>query len=392
MMIRKYVPLCLLIVFFGIKISNAQSKLQTPNTDTGKVCVKIGPAHPLIEKDIYGYYMNFDITIKNQTSHTLELSSVEVAIMDDKGKLALRKLINNQGSAPGINLLVNTVIKPGETAVIFNPFHTFPLDITIASLKYGLYFDFADNQQQKDLNKTRLPVDYDESAVVGITPRVYVAKNDYLLPLKGKIIVWDGHDFYSHNRRSENQAADSKVAQITANSSRYAYDLMSVDDKGSMYNGSPYAKQNWYSFGKPVYAPLEGVVVAVQNNIPDNDFDGKAVKSPKIDPKTDPEGMGNYVILQHANGEYSMMLHLEAGSVMLRPGQMVKAGEEIGEIGFSGSVVFPHLHYSVTNGTKELASEGLPNYFNDYKLFRGNAVVNIKRSRIDSGDIVESDK
>jgi len=137
---------------------------------------------------------------------------------------------------------------------------------------------------------------------------------------------------------------------------------------------------------------LEGVVVAVQNNIPDNDFDGKAVKSPKIDPKTDPEGMGNYVILQHANGEYSMMLHLEAGSVMLRPGQMVKAGEEIGEIGFSGSVVFPHLHYSVTNGTKELASEGLPNYFNDYKLFRGNAVVNIKRSRIDSGDIVESDK
>jgi len=34
----------------------------------------------------------------------------------------------------------------------------------------------------------------------------------------------------------------------------------------------------------------------------------------------------------------------------------------------------------------------LPNYFNDYKLFRGNAVVNIKRSRIDSGDIVESDK
>jgi hypothetical protein len=54
--------------------------------------------------------------------------------------------------------------------------------------------------------------------------------------------------------------------------------------------------------------------------------------------------------------------------------------------------IYPHLHYSVTNGAKELASEGLPNYFNDYKLFRGNVTVNIKRSRIDSGDIIESDK
>jgi murein DD-endopeptidase MepM/ murein hydrolase activator NlpD len=389
---RKHTLLCLLIVFTGIKISNAQSKLQASNSDTGKVSVTIAPVHPLIEKDIYGYYMNFDITIKNHTAHTLELNSVEAAIMDDKGKLALRKFMNSQGSTPGIDLLVYTLIKPGETINIFNPFHTFPLDITIASVKYGLYLDYADNQQQKDLNKRRLPVDYDQSAVLDITPRVYIAKNDYLLPLKGKIIVWDGHDFYSHNRRSPNEVADSKVKQITANSSRYAYDLMSVDEKGSMYNGSPYAKQNWYSFGKPVFAPLDGVVIATQNDIPDNDFDGKTVKSPKLDPKADPEGMGNYVILQHANGEYSMLLHLEIGTVAVRPGQMVRAGDEIAQVGFSGAVVYPHLHYSVTNGTKELAAEGLPNYFNNYKLYRGNAVVNIKRSRIDSGDIVESDK
>jgi len=54
--------------------------------------------------------------------------------------------------------------------------------------------------------------------------------------------------------------------------------------------------------------------------------------------------------------------------------------------------MYPHLHYSVTNGSKELASEGLPNYFNNYKLYRGNVTVSIKRRRIDSGDIVESEK
>jgi murein DD-endopeptidase MepM/ murein hydrolase activator NlpD len=159
-----------------------------------------------------------------------------------------------------------------------------------------------------------------------------------------------------------------------------------------MYNGSPYKKENWYSFGKPVFVPMDGKVIAVQNSIPDNDFDGKTVKSPKLGPKADPEGMGNYVIIQHANGEYSMMLHLEAGSVTVRPGEMVRAGDQVALVGFSGAAFYPHLHYSVTNGAKELAAEGLPNYFNNYKLYRGNIVMNVKRSRIDSGDIVESDR
>ena len=87
-----------------------------------------------------------------------------------------------------------------------------------------------------------------------------------------------------------------------------------------------------------------------------------------------------------------MLLHMEIGSVRVKPGQLVREGDEVGAVGFSGEAMYPHLHYSVTNGAKELASEGLPNYFNNYKLYRGNNVVNIKRSRIDSGDIVESDK
>jgi murein DD-endopeptidase MepM/ murein hydrolase activator NlpD len=87
-----------------------------------------------------------------------------------------------------------------------------------------------------------------------------------------------------------------------------------------------------------------------------------------------------------------MLLHLKQGSISVASGSLVKAGEQVGLVGFSGAAFYPHLHYSVTNGAKELAAEGLPNYFNDYKLYRGNVVVNVKRSRIDSGDIVESEK
>jgi murein DD-endopeptidase MepM/ murein hydrolase activator NlpD len=389
---QKFTFLCLLLVFNGIKKSSAQSALQNVNSDISKLEIKISPAKPLIEKDIYGYYLNFDIIIKNESTHTIELSAIEAAIMDDKGKLALRKFMNSEGKAPGIDLLVYTVIKPGETESIFNPFHTLPPDLTIATIKYGFYFNYADTQQEKDNNKKRLPVDFDESIIKVVAPKVYVAKNDYFLPLKGKIIVWDGHDFYSSTRTSVTEATDLKAIEALSNSSRYAYDLMNVDENGSMYSGTPYKKENWYSFGKPVYVPLEGRIVAVQNSIPDNEYDGKTVKIPNLAPNTDPDGMGNYVIIQHANGEYSMMLHMEMGSIRVRPGQMVRAGEEIGSVGFSGQAMYPHLHYSVTNGAQELASEGLPNYFNDYKLFRGDVVVKIKRSRIDSGDIVESER
>jgi murein DD-endopeptidase MepM/ murein hydrolase activator NlpD len=393
-MIKNFALLCFLLVLNSFKSSSAQPpRLQDQDIDTSKIAsIKISPVKPLIEKDIYGYYLNFDITIKNESKHVIELSSVEAAVMDNAGKLVLRKFMNSDGKAPGIDLLVYTLIKPGETVSIFNPFHTFPPDLAIASLKYGFFFNYADTQQEKDNNKKRLPVDFDESVVKVITPQVYIAKNDYYLPLKGKIIVWDGHDFYSRNRRSSTEISNKKVKDITSNSSRYAYDLMCIDADGSLYQGSPYQKENWYGFGKPVYVPMDGKIVAVQNNIPDNEYEGKIVKAPKLAPNADPDGMGNYVIIAHANGEYSMLLHMEKGSIKLKRGQIVKAGDKIGTVGFSGEAIYPHLHYSVTNGAKELASEGLPNYFNDYKLFRGNVTVNIKRSRIDSGDIIESDK
>ena len=41
-----------------------------------------------------------------------------------------------------------------------------------------------------------------------------------------------------------------------------------------------FKKQDWYVFRKPVYALSAGKVIEVQNNIPDNEFNGKTVKSP----------------------------------------------------------------------------------------------------------------
>jgi murein DD-endopeptidase MepM/ murein hydrolase activator NlpD len=159
-----------------------------------------------------------------------------------------------------------------------------------------------------------------------------------------------------------------------------------------MYKNNPFKKQNWYVFGKPVYAPASGMIVESQNTIPDNEFIGKIIKSPDLPGNTDPYGMGNHVIIDHGNGEYSVLLHMEKGSVKVKTGQMITKGQQIGNVGFSGDAIFPHMHYTVMSGVKEFVSEGIPSYFNNYKLYRGSIVTYVKNGHIDSGDIIESDK
>ena len=49
----------------------------------------------------------------------------------------------------------------------------------------------------------------------------------------------------------------------------------------------------------------------------------------------------------HSNGEYSRYDHLEYGSIKVRAGQQVRAGQEIVRIGMTGYTYIPHLHFQV---------------------------------------------
>jgi murein DD-endopeptidase MepM/ murein hydrolase activator NlpD len=139
-----------------------------------------------------------------------------------------------------------------------------------------------------------------------------------------------------------------------------------------------------------VYAPAGGIVVDMQNTIPDNEFNGKVVKSPRMPADADPDHLGNYIIIDHGNGDFSMLQDLEQGSIMVRTGQLIQAGQQIAKVGFSGAVTFPHLHYRVMNGQKALTSTGVPSYFDNYKLYKGSNYIMASKGRIDGGDIVES--
>ena len=56
---------------------------------------------------------------------------------------------------------------------------------------------------------------------------------------------------------------------------------------------------------------------------------------------------GNAVILDHGSGVFSQYCHLKNGSITVKPGQRVKEGDIIGQMGHSGVTEFPHLHFQV---------------------------------------------
>ena len=97
---------------------------------------------------------------------------------------------------------------------------------------------------------------------------------------------------------------------------------------------------------------------------------------------------GNYVVIDHGNGEFSLLAHMRRGSVTVRRGDRVRQGQPVGRVGFSGSVYTIHTHYQLQRGP-EYEAEGLPSVFRRVTRVgrHGRAGAAL---RIDSGDVVES--
>ncbi|MXQ13480.1 M23 family metallopeptidase [Microvirga makkahensis] len=56
---------------------------------------------------------------------------------------------------------------------------------------------------------------------------------------------------------------------------------------------------------------------------------------------------GNGAVVDHGNGWQSQYCHMAKGSLRVKPGDAVKAGDKIGQVGLSGATEFPHLHFTV---------------------------------------------
>jgi hypothetical protein len=93
--------------------------------------------------------------------------------------------------------------------------------------------------------------------------------------------------------------------------------------------------------GVPVVAAAPGVVRAVRDEMPDT---GKAAY---VAAGESERALGNAVVIDHGDGWTTSYGHLRRGSVGVRPGERVAAGQPLGLVGLSGDTEFPHVHFEV---------------------------------------------
>lgn len=90
--------------------------------------------------------------------------------------------------------------------------------------------------------------------------------------------------------------------------------------------------------GVSVLAAASGTVLRLRDGV-----DDVSVREAGRD-SVDGQECGNGIVLDHGNGWQTQYCHLKEGSLGVKPGDTVEAGDTLGQIGMSGLTEFPHLH------------------------------------------------
>ena len=140
------------------------------------------------------------------------------------------------------------------------------------------------------------------------------------------------------------------------NSQRFAIDWMRLDDQGRMVVGDPAKPESFVGYGAPVLAAAAGTVIDVGDGLPDQ----PPGKLPDPNTITIATVDGNHVVIDHGEGIFTFYAHLRSGSVAVKLGDAVAAGQKLGLLGNSGNTSAPHLHFHVMTGRSPLGSDGIP--------------------------------
>src|SRR5918996_5665 len=155
------------------------------SAQNGKIVAK--PDIVYIERSESGQHLNFDFLLENQSGNRLILSSVTVSVLNERDRLIRREFVNEYSRA-SLELLPRRVVEAAKSILVFNPFHSFAGTVPLKRLRYVFAFRTEDG-------RTRYRSD------IVVSPVLYETKTQLILPVKGRVLVWDRHDYQSHHRR-----------------------------------------------------------------------------------------------------------------------------------------------------------------------------------------------
>lgn len=164
----------------------------------------------------------------------------------------------------------------------------------------------------------------------------YKTKTKLILPFNGELMVSNG----GRTAKTNNHI---RPADKGPQNQLYAYDFRTHT------TGEEKKLEDHGVYGVQVIAPGNGVVAQIVNGSFDCDL-GKFDRS---------VGVGNMVIIDHQNGEYSLLCHFQHDSIVVGVGDRVKQGDKLGLCGNTGNTNQPHIHYNLQDGIISYSAKAL---------------------------------
>ena len=152
---------------------------------------------------------------------------------------------------------------------------------------------------------------------------------------------------------------------------RDGYDFVKTKDQ-QPYNRKKIGMNGSYAFGEQVLSPLDGTIYKVVDGLPD-------------EPNAD-HPLGNHIIIQHKHDEYTLLAHLESGSIVVKVGDQVKTKKFLAHCGRSGNTVEPRLHMHVMNHPDVNTATALPiRWKGRLRPVRGKVVISREEAAWSNG-------
>jgi hypothetical protein len=198
---------------------------------------------------------------------------------------------------------------------------------------------------------------------VRLTP--YEVKGKYIFPVKGDVQMAFLPFSYIHHRSSASQ--------------EFAMDLVGANQKDAasftaISRPEPRTLSDYSIWGREVLAMGDGAVVEMGDKFPEERASDPAQFTKpgytinlikELIPKIGWINAiaGNYVVIDHGNGEFSAYCHLQEGSIRVKQGDKVNKGMVIAKVGNTGNSGAPHLHFQLMDSQSFLTAGGLPMMF-----------------------------
>lgn len=279
-------------------------------------------------------HLQYEILLTNASPLAVEVNSVEV--LDGGGHLVRRLSGNALESAMGWAGNTTTgMLEPRTVAPVW-------IDLT-----------FRKRSSLPTRVKQRLTVSLPEGLPVG--PKITdTSKSVEVAPTAARVIAppLRGKRWVAvvgaHRRALQPVNGRLELAQ------RFAIDFSAqLDRRGFSGRGDSSRNSSYFAYGQPLLAVGDGKVVAAVDRYPD-----------QIPNAAEPVSLaaadGNHVIIRLARGVYAAYAHIKPGTVRVRPGQRIKAGQILGRLGNSGATTGPHLHFQLMSRPSLLDADGLP--------------------------------